>query len=136
MAKHSVRVLWVVLVAGIISAGLYVLSQTPAIAGMIPQREGLGPLSSVQTGEESEWDNEGGEYDRDRWRGEVEGSGRQIHARKQSHEQRDELSVAELLPGLAKHVGLIVLVALVVAAIQQVGSMLGGKHKPTQAVGT
>lgn len=137
MVKQIVRVLWVVLVAGIISAGLYALSQTPAIAGLIPQREEYeyGTPTGVQTGVESEWGEEG-KHDRDRWHGEAERSGGAIHEQERSHEHKDALSVAELLPGLAKHLGLIVLVTLIVAAIQQVGSMLGAKHKPTHAVGT
>jgi hypothetical protein len=123
MGTHVIRVLLIILVAGLVSGGLYAFSQTSMAASITPQRGEHGPPPFLR-GEE------GGAYDRGAWPADREGhrsEGHRSEGREGGHHHRDGISVTDLLAGLGKDMGIIALVVLVVAAIQSVGGKVKGK---------
>lgn len=141
--KYIIRTLLIIFVAGLVCGGLYLFSKTDAATAITPERgeHGRGANFGLQTGENVE-DGEhhfrgGGGEEQHRW-GERDGSGDGNGATEGApsfgegfggNHHEDSLSLTSLLEGLGKHTILVVFVALVIASIQKIAGMVGGKQK-------
>lgn len=125
MIRTLGRVLAVILIAGIVSAGLYALSVTPAVQAMIPARGGP-PQGDAIEGREGQvaYDSEnnaafsrdGGELHRHR--GE-EYENHSEHGPDGYEGHGEDASLIEALPGMAAHMGIILLVVAIVFVLQK-----------------
>lgn len=136
MIRTLGRVLAVVLIAGIVSAGLYALSVTPAVQAMIPARGGPPQGEAIEGGEEQfAYDGERQEsFSRDghRFHGEHKGSeshgagdeyaateGQVEHGSGRHEGHGEGGSLIEALPSMAAHMGMILLVVGIVFVLQK-----------------
>lgn len=143
--KNIIRILLILLVAGVLCGALYLFSNTNVAAALTPERGGHGPHAGFQIGEDSQEHGDSGERNGERaaW-GERSGDGSGVgnfnaegdrSSERGGHHHEDSLSLASLLAGLAKHIALIALVVLVVVAIQKIAGMVGRKQaKPAASV--
>lgn len=111
--KTLKRSLWIMIFAGIVAGLLYAFAQTTFAQSLVPERGERGERPDAMVEGDAGYlasDGATSEIDEDRDRNrDRDGSG------ERDGERNDEISLTEALPGMAKHMGVIVL--LVVAII-------------------
>jgi hypothetical protein len=138
MGKQFIRIFSILLVASLISGGLYLFSQTNTAETLLPERGQHRSSAKLSVGADYEEHEDHTAYEdlgRGAWNTGAAGEtqdGRGLGRLERLQEQRDTLSLTELLPGMVKHIGIVALVMLIVAGIQKGVGMLMRRRKTQQ----